>query len=293
MRKALGRGLDALLPQKSVEISTEPTDSGTPLKVPLSKIRPNHLQPRRHFDPEKLSELASSIKTHGLAQPIVVSRDGDGTFELIAGERRMRACELAGLTEVEVFIRQPATDQDRMALTLVENLQREDLNAIETALGYQRLIKEFGLDQDQISGLVGKSKPTISNTMRLLRLPEEIQKAVQIGQLQEGHARALLMVEDPIKRHELFLLAIKQDLSVRQIEELARSSSPDNPEPEKKALRQKDKKSADIRELEDALQRRLGTRVTIRTGKDATKGMLVIHFFSPEDFERVVGIINK
>lgn len=292
MRKALGRGLDALLPPHPIQPASDPGTTGRPLKVPLAKIRPNHLQPRRHFDPEKLSELAASIRKHGLAQPLLVSKDGDGTYELIAGERRLRACQLAGLTEVEIVVRQPATDEERLAVTLIENLQREDLNAIETALGYQRLIKEFGLDQDRVSSLVAKSKSAVSNTMRLLQLPEEVQKAVQLGQLQEGHARALLMVEDPLKRHELFKRAVAERLPVRELEDAARLlNGVDVKRVDRRPVEPKARKSAEVLEFERLLQHRFGNRVEIRESSENT-GTIVIHYHGPQDFERIIQLIQ-
>lgn len=294
MRKALGRGLDALLPSAPLPVAPSLAAPAEPLKVPLAKIRPNHLQPRRFFDPEKLSELAASIKAHGLAQPLVVSPDSDGTYELIAGERRLRACELAGLKEIEVVVRKPADDRERLAIALIENLQREDLNAVETALGYLRLMKEFGINQTQLGDVVGKSKQAISNTLRILELPEEIQKALQSGQLQEGHGRALLQVKDPIKRLDIFRRALQNALSVREIEDLAHElEAPQPAQPAPRVEKPAPKVSADIRDLEDSLQQRLGTRVKIKTNGDGKKGSLVIHFFSLEDFERIVGLINK
>src|SRR5579883_2552297 len=186
MRKALGRGLDALIPSAPEPASNTvslPGD-GQPLRVPIERIRPNHLQPRRHFDAEKLAELSSSIKSHGLAQPLVVSYDRTSdTYELIAGERRLRACELAGLKEVDVVVRAPESERERMIIGMIENLQREDLNAIEVALGYLRLMKEFHISQSDLAQVVGKSKSAVSNTLRLLELPEDIQKALQFGQL--------------------------------------------------------------------------------------------------------------
>ena len=293
MRKALGRGLEALLPPQPAAAVAVAEHSNT-LKVTLSKIRPNHLQPRRHFDAEKLSELAASIKAHGLAQPLVVTEDAGGTYELIFGERRLRACELAGLSEVEVIVRKPPEERDRLALALVENLQREDLNAVEEALGYLRLMKEYGINQTQVGEFVGKSKQSISNTLRILDLPEEIQKAIQVGRIQEGHGRALLLVQDPAERHKLFVRAIEHNLSVREIEDLARQLNADAPAPQRKHPQPTaENKSADLREMEAALQQRLGTKVDIRTSRDGKKGTLTIHFFSLEDFERLVGIINK
>ena len=179
-RKALGRGLSALIPTAPAippATSALPAADGIPMKVAIEKIRANHLQPRRHFDAEALGELAASIKQHGLAQPIVVSFDAvSRSYELIAGERRWRATQLAGLNEIEVVVRTPRDDKQRLALTLIENLQREDLNPIEVALGYLRLMKEFGINQTELGGEVGKSKSGISNTLRLLEHPEEIRR---------------------------------------------------------------------------------------------------------------------
>ena len=192
-RKALGRGLSALIPGVPAPAPTIPgaavgsiSGNNGITRVPVEKIRPNHLQPRRHFEPEALTELATSIKQHGLAQPIVVSYDlATRSYELIAGERRWRATQLAGLSEIDVVVREPRDEKHRMALTLIENLQRADLNPIEVALGYMRLMREFGINQTALAEEVGKSKATISNTLRLLELSDEIQKALQYGQRSE------------------------------------------------------------------------------------------------------------
>lgn len=290
MRKALGRGLDALIPAPP---PTAP-DRGAqgPLLVPIERVRPNHLQPRRVFDPEKLAELAGSIREHGLAQPILVSHDrGSDTYELIAGERRLRACELAGLKDIPVVVREPSTERERLALALVENIQREDLNPIEEALGYLRLMRENKITQTDLGGALGKSKAAISNTLRLLELPEEMQRAVEYGQLSEGHARALLMVDDPLRRKEIFELALSQKLSVRQLEDVARvASSADRP---RKAGRPRKEKAADISSLETELQHSLGTKVEILTGKKPTTGRVVIHFFSLEEFDSIINMLKK
>ena len=292
MRNALGRGLEALIPSQPVATAEPASSEARPLRVPISKVRPNHLQPRRHFDAEALSELTGSIKLHGLAQPLVVSADADGTYELIAGERRLRACELAGFTEVEVVVRQPAEDKHRLSLSLAENLQRENLNAVEAALGYCRLQKEFGLDQNGVAEMVGKSKQSISNTLHILDLPEEMQKAILHGDLQEAHGRALLKCPDPVERHRIFMAAIEGKLSVRDIDELVSKANGSMPSPKPRREKLGAAKDADTREVEAALQQRLGTKVDIRTKKGG-KGTLTIHFYSLEDFERVVGIINK
>lgn len=293
MRNALGRGLEALIPIAPKPVAIAPKEQTS--LVPISKIRPNRLQPRRHFDPERLSELSASIKEHGLAQPILVSFDNsDGSYELIAGERRLRACELAGLDEVEVIVRHPKSDKERLALALIENLQREDLNAIEEALGYLRLMKEFSINQTELGQEVGKSKASISNTLRLLDLSEDIQKALQFGQISEGHGRALLMVQNPLERKGLFDILQGRKLSVRETEELARKVEAgeglDAPQP---TLKPQAPKSADIKALEGALQQVLGTKVDIKTKKDPTKGKITIHFYSLTDFDKIVNMFKK
>jgi ParB family transcriptional regulator, chromosome partitioning protein len=294
MRKALGRGLDALIPS-AAPVAVESTLAASPLRVPLSKIRPNHLQPRRFFDPEKLAELAASIKEHGLAQPIVVSYDKlSDTYELIAGERRLRATELAGFTDVEVVVRAPRDDEQRLALALIENLQREDLNPIEEALGYLRLMKEFHISQTDLGRVMGKAKSTISNTLRLLELPADMQKAIEQGRLSEAHGRALLMVRDAVERQRLFARALEQDLSVRELLDLARQieggltlaePAPAAPRPVERP--------ADLVAVESELQQTLGTKVEIRTGKDPKRGSITIHFFSLDDFDNIVKVLKK
>lgn len=298
-RKALGRGLSALIPNAPAPealVDAPQVSDGMPIKVPIEKIRPNHLQPRRHFDPEALSELAASIKKHGFAQPIAVSYDAASrSYELIAGERRWRAAQLAGLTEIEVVVRQPTDDKHRLALTLIENLQRADLNPIEVALGYLRLMKEFGINQTELGEEMGKSKSGISNTLRLLDLPEEIQKALQYGQLTEGHGRAMLLVDDPNLRHAVFKKVIDGNLSVRETEALAKQMEMGSVAVEGESTKKSDPepKPADLRGLEDNLQRLLGTKVVISTRKNPAKGVIQIHFFSFEDFDRIMNIITK
>lgn len=290
MRKALGRGLDALIPAGTAPAAAAHDGVRT---VPLAKIRANHLQPRKHFDPEKLSELASSIKEHGLAQPILVSHDAaTDSYEIIAGERRLRASELAGLKEVEVIVRAPESDKKRLALAMVENLQREDLNPIEQALGYLRLSKEFGISKSELAAVVGKSPSAVSNTMRLLNLPEEIQKAIQFGQLTEGHARALLMIENPLERKRLFDIVVAEKLSVRQAEDLARQAASGHGL-DKSAHREPAPKAADVKSIESTLEHALGTKVEVKTGKDPKKGRIVINFYTLDDFDRIVKMIIK
>ena len=299
MRKALGRGLAALIPVEEPAVQDKALGHQDhqvpgPVIVPIEKIRANRYQPRKHFEKEKLAELAATISEHGLAQPLIVSPDDQGGYELIAGERRLRACELAGLKEVEVVVRHGLTDKQRLTVSLIENLQREDLNAVEAALGYLRLMKEFQINQTELTKVVGKSKSAVSNTLRLLELPENIQRAIQEGDISEGHARAILMVDGEAKKQELFKKVLENGLSVRDAEDLARfmlGYSEDDGESKKRL--KKSAKSADIRAIETALQHHLGTKVDIRTKKDASKGMIGIHYYSLSDFDKIINLLKK
>lgn len=287
MRKALGRGLNALIAAEDVSKKEE----GMIRVVPIDKIHPSHLQARKNFDPEKLAELASSIKRHGLAQPLLVSHDAsNGSYELIAGERRLRACVLAGIGEVEVIVRELSSEKNRMIVGLIENLQREDLNAIEEALSYLRLMREFQISQTDLTHIVGKSKSAVSNTLRLLELPEEIQKAVQFGKLTEGHARALLMTPDALERNKLFRRILESQLSVREVEDLARATHGAKVQRVRKFSRAQ---NPDVFALENELQEILGTRVEIRARKSGDQGRLIVHFYNLEDFDRILQKIKK
>jgi len=295
MRKALGKNpLDALVSKTGEDAST--VNKSPSKKIPLKSIRPNRLQPRKNFDPERLSELSQSIKEHGLAQPLLVSYDAiSNTYELIAGERRLRACQLAGLETVDVVIRTPKSDQDRLVVALVENLQRDNLNAIEAAAAYKKLMDDFSVTQGEVSKLVGKSKSAISNTLRLLDLPDQIQKSVQFEHISEGHARALLMVKDPEEQSKLFKKAIDQHLSVRQVEQLAQAIAKGAHIETKEGQDEKESgkiKSADVSEMEKQLEKSLGTRVEIRTKRDNKSGRVVIHFYSLSEFDNILKVLK-
>ena len=258
-------------------------------------MKPSRIQPRKNFDAERLSELSQSIREHGLQQPVLVSFDAiTNSYELIAGERRLRACQLAGLQFVEAIVRTPKSDQDRLTIGIIENLQRDNLNAIETAQAYKRLM-DFGIQQSQLSIMLGKSKSAISNTLRLLDLPENIQKAVQFEKLTEGHARALLMVDDPVERDKLFKKSLEQSLSVREVERLAQAISQGMSISEVKTGGEKERplKSADIVAMEKNLEKSFGTRVEIRTKRDEKSGRIIIHFYSLSDFDNILRSINK
>lgn len=295
MRKALGRGLDALLPKDGKKSGPQEGEksSENSLRVPISAIKPNRLQPRKNFDPERLSELAQSIKEHGLAQPIAVSYDAiTDSFELIAGERRLRAAQLAGLTHIEAVVRTPKSDQDRLALALIENIQRDDLNAVETAMSYKKLIESFGLSQSDLSRTLGKSKSSVSNTLRLLDLPEEMQKAIQFEQISEGHGRALLMVDDPIARDKVFRMCLERKLSVRDVEHLAQQAQ-NGKLPSSRKERQETSQAPDLKALEKELEQALGTKVEIRPRKDQKSGRIIIHFYSLDDCDNLLVKIKK
>ena len=291
VRQALGKGLDALIKQTQEisEMTTQQAAAAAPAgttvsKIAVSKIVPNRFQPRRVFDEEKLQELAQSIKEHGLTQPIVVVYDaGLDKYEIVVGERRFRATQLAGLTEIDAIVHKHLGDQEMCALALIENIQREDLNPIETALGYRNLMSKFYITQTDLSSYCGKSKAAISNALRLLELEPEIQNALQAGTISEGHGRALLMVTDPAKREMLFKKMNNSKMSVRQAEDAARALM----FPTKKSA--KKTKSVDVISFENDLQAALGTKVEVKCGKSMKKGTLVIHYHSLDELDNIAG----
>lgn len=279
MKQALGRGLDALIPSAPAQAPVPAGDSVR--KIAVGKIRPNRLQPRREFSETSLAALAASIKSHGLAQPIVVCADGGDSYELIAGERRLRASKLAGLTEIDAIVRPAIDDTRRLALALIENLQREDLNAIEEAMGFQRLVRDFGMTQSQLAASLGKSAPAVSNTLRLLELEPEIQASIRDGRLSEGHGRALLALPEA-KRRVIWKRVLVEGWSVRRVEKAAS-------EPAETAAEEPEG-SAEARALESELQKILGTKVEIRGG---AKGTIKIHYYSLDDMDRLLGLFKK
>lgn len=273
-------GLGSLIP--GAELST---GEGTAELVPLTAIAVNPYQPRRVFNEEALDELAESIRQHGILQPMTV-RPREGGYELIAGERRLQAARKAGLTEVPVLIRE-CTDQEMLELALVENLQREDLNAMEAARSYQQLMSTFGLTQGEVADRVGKSRPAVANTLRLLQLPEAMQQALEGGALTEGHARALLSVEQPQRRDALFLQAVTDGLSVRALESLTAAASP------KTARKAKTQASTDanLQQVQTEMQQALGTRVRVKPGSTGSRGALEIEYYSADDLARILEVV--
>lgn len=272
----LGKGLDALIP-------TEPTVSVNEgaLLVPVVNIIPNPRQPRYQIKEEDLQDLANSIREHGIIQPLIVTREeGAEFYTLIAGERRWRAAHLANLETVPVIVRQ-ATDQQRLEIALIENVQRADLTPLETAEAYRQLSDEFGLSHEEIATRVGKSRVTVTNNLRLLKLPDPIRQALADGKISEGHARSLLSLPTPQAQTAALQTILKQDLTVRQTEELVRKLSG-----EKAAAPHKPANSPEVLSLEERLRTQLGTRVSLQHGKKG--GKIIIHFYSDEELNALV-----
>lgn len=278
MKKALGKGLEALIPK------AESTDKGLSLlEVDIERILPGVAQPRIGFDENALKELAQSIKEKGIIQPIVLSRVGDGTFRIIAGERRWRAAKIAGLDKIPAIIKD-VSPSEAVEIALIENIQREDLDPVETANAFDRLIKEFNLTQEELSQRVGKDRATIANYLRILRLPEEIQNHLREGSLTVGHAKAILSIEDIQKQKELSQIVIKKSLSVRQTEELVRRLA-------KPQIKKQEKKIPEIEDLEDRLTSELGAKVKINhKGK---RGKLEIFYNSLDELDGIIERLIK
>lgn len=284
--RGLGKGLGALIPE------LEEDDLSPQAEVAIELIEPNPYQPRREFSDEKLAELADSIKTHGIIQPLLV-RELQGKYQLIAGERRLRAAKLVGLPTVPIVIRE-ISEQSMMEIALVENLQREDLNPIEEAIAYQRLMDEFHVTQDEVAKKVGKSRPAVANTLRLLNLPREVQDELANGTLTMGHARALLGLRTSEEQKQAWKQIQEQELSVRATEELIHqlNDAPIVSRETKKVITKKNSiKDPNVTDIEDQLQQVLGTKVVIKP--IGIGGKIEIDYYSGEDFERICEKLNN
>ncbi len=270
------------------EKKEEESEAGKEMFLKLSSIEPNHNQPRMEFREESLMELAESMKEYGVLQPLLVQKKGN-FYEIIAGERRWRAAKLAGLKEVPVVIRE-YTKQQSMEIALIENVQREDLNPIEEAKAYQKLMQEFGLKQEEVAARVAKNRVTITNSMRLLKLEKRVQDMLVQSQITGGHARALLAVDDPELQFQIAGRIVAENLSVREVEKLVKSLS--------KKKEPKEKKEEDesifliFRELEDRMKTAMGTKVSINR-KDSNKGRVEIEYYSEAELERIVELIES
>ena len=285
-KKGLGKGLGALIPGAEKEVrSAEGTD------VEVARITANPYQPRGRFDDEKFQELVNSVRVHGVLQPVVVRTKGEGEFELVAGERRLRAAKAAGLTRIPAVVRE-LTNEQSLEVALVENIQREDINALDAAIAYRRLSEEFGLSQEDLAFTVGKSRSAIANTMRLLTLPDSVKEEVRSGRISEGHARAILSVEGASLQIELCKRIIGGVLSVREAEVLAREWSRGSGAPAENVSRETKaaKEDPNLLAAESHLRGVLGTKVKIVKGKD--RGRIEIEFYSEDDLERLLLLLS-
>ena len=283
-KKALGRGIGALIPSRPVEAPPPPPQpSGIPgaglANVPIEQISPNPYQPRKTFNEASIEDLARSVREHGIVQPLVVTRIGDNKYRLIAGERRFRAAQKAGLEIVPVVVKETMTDSDTLQVALIENIQREDLNPIEEAYAYHQLHEEFGLTQEEISKRVGKERSTVANFLRLVKLPDTVKKLLASGQLSMGHARAILAVDSAKKQEQLADRVVKRNLNVRQTEMLAAEKSPKADVPEKE-------KDVFTRDAEDRLTRSLRSKVEI--DRKRRGGVIHVRFGSEDELIRLV-----
>ena len=289
--QALGRGLDALL---NTDAEVQTAGSSNICEVSVEKIQPNPNQPRRDFDDDSLQELANSIRQIGIIQPITLRDMGNGTYTIIAGERRWRASQRAGLTHIPAYIR-TVDDENMMEMALVENIQRQDLTALEIALAYQHLIEQYHLTQEQLSDKVGKNRATVANYLRLLKLPAPIQMALKNKVIDMGHARALLALNDPKAQLEVFNEFKKDKISVRKIEEMVKELSQGGSVKSKegKRIRQKGSNlSSEYGALRTSLSKFFQTKVQL-TCAETGKGKITIPFANEEELERIIAIIDK
>ncbi|NLN64607.1 MAG: ParB/RepB/Spo0J family partition protein [Clostridiaceae bacterium] len=280
MKKALGKGLGAILDSENIL-----SEASSVTQLRISDIEPNRDQPRKKFDPEKLQSLAESVLQHGVVQPIIVKKKGKG-YSIIAGERRWRAAKLAGLKTIPAIIKEMSS-QEVMEIALIENLQREDLNPIEEAEAYQKLMEEHGLTQELLSKLVGKSRAAIANSVRLLTLSDKVKEMIVEEILTPGHARTLITIDDKDKQAKLAEAIVERGLNVRDTEKLI--SEQISPSQMKRKKRQN--KDANILDVEEKLKSILGTKVDLQ--HSAKKGKIIIEYYSNDEFERLVGILTK
>jgi len=272
-KSALGKGLGALIPDAEKDSNV--------FEVEVSKLFPNEDQPRRKFDEEKINALAESIKVHGVIQPIIVKREGD-FYKIIAGERRWRAAKIAGLKKVPI-VEKELSDREVMEISLIENIQREDLNPIEEALAYKRLMEDFQLTQEEIAERVGKSRSAIANTLRLLNLDDRVVEFINDGKLSEGHGKVIVSIEDKEKQFLIAKKVIEEDLNVRQTEKLIKEINNKKVKKEKKIV-------AHYKDVEEKLQMFFGTKVKINNSKN--KGKIEIEYYSEDDLQRILELLN-
>ncbi len=283
-KKGLGKGLGALIP------GAEKEEAGQINEIEISKISLNPYQPRESFNDEKFHELVNSVRVHGILQPIVVRSKGNGEYELVAGERRLRAATEAGLQKIPAVIRE-LTNEQSLQIALIENIQREDINPIDAAMAYARLSEEFGLSQEDIAFSLGKSRSSIANTMRLLSLPQEVKDALKSGKISEGHARAILSLNNDAQKVELCNKVINAQLSVRETERMARDWNNIAESPVRNVSRETIPHSLDpnLSEIESRLREIFGTKVVLVKNKD--RGRIEIEFYNDDDLERILNLL--
>ncbi|MCS7229611.1 MAG: ParB/RepB/Spo0J family partition protein [Candidatus Kryptonium sp.] len=298
-KQRLGRGLDALIPRAATrEISIDSKDLrfddgqsvGVIAKIEIAKIKPNPYQPRESFDRDSLEELKQSIIEKGVIQPITVRRLPGGMYELIAGERRVKASAEAGFTHIPAYIIEVESEKELLELALIENIQREKLNPIEIAKAYQRLIEELGYTQEEIAKKIGKDRTTVANFIRLLKLPDQIQESLKKGEITMGHARALINIPNKKLQIEIWNKIIKQGWSVRKVEKAVRDLLKGK-DSEGKAQKRKTHTPAGLREIESKLKRIFGTQVKIKQSSN-NRGEIIIEFYSNDDFERLLELFE-
>lgn len=298
MKKGLGRGLDSLFGSYEDEendmvaqgsSSADEVRGGEATEIEIGLIDRNPAQPRTNFDQDALQDLANSIKVHGVIQPIIVNKMGD-RYVIVAGERRWRASRLAGLKTVPCLIKN-YSNQEMSEISIIENLQRENLNPIESARAIQNLISDYSLTQEEVADKIGKSRPVVANTLRLLTLPEQIISLIESGKLSAGHARALLSLNDSTKQKELALNIIQSGLSVREVENLIKTLNSSAPSTKTDVLKKREEQSAELKDFQTKLNRILATKVNIK-GNDK-KGKIEIEYYSTEDLNRIYDIFKN
>jgi ParB family chromosome partitioning protein len=287
--RGLGRGLASLIPDSALDLAELPTERDALRVVPLDEVRPNPEQPRELFDKEALTDLAASIKVHGILSPIVVRKE-EGQYVVIAGERRLRAAALAGLTQVPVLVREASARSTQLELALVENLQRADLDAIESARGFQRLVDEYGYTQEQVAAAVGKDRSTIANAVRLLKLPEFVLGALRDGRISSGHARAMLALSSDEDHRRVLARIVAQNLNVRQTERLVNTlvRTPVTVTPTGRAEGRERTLGYAVKLLEEALHTSVDIRPKAKGG-----GTIVVDYADTEDLERLIGLLRQ
>ena len=289
-KRGLGKGIDAMISgddtkaKKVVKEVIKEVDT-----IDINKIEPNSNQPRKNFNEDKIHELAESIKQHGLIEPLIVQKGKKGFYTIIAGERRWRAAREAGVKEIHVVVKE-YSDQQVMEIALIENIQREDLNAIEEAEAYERLIKDFNLKQDEVAERVSKSRVAITNSLRLLKLDPRVREMIIEDKIKSGHARALLSVTDPEEQYRLAVMIFDNSMSVRETEKMVKKYLADKDKPTKEVKKKDTQTELIYKDYEEKLKTVIGTKVNINN-KGKGKGKIEIEYFSPDEFDRIIGMM--